>query len=188
MSCLNCILSVKLCNKLTSSNTFFPRTYPKFGLFTFLNARIAYVGKGYYIFWNKDQLPWTSKNVRVHGDKGLKYCELGWEDLIYRGHCSAWVTSQWLSPQDSSLKGRVPRFPGDMAALSWLLSDSNRGYSGITQSKPSCFINWESEIYRNKWILISPNKSNKLPGKVPDVPCGYCSINHSQRPSQNPPL
>ena len=49
-------------------------------------------------------------------------------------------------------------------------------------------MNWEPEIYRNQWILISPNNSNELPGQVPDVPCGYCSINHSQPLSQKSPV
>ena len=60
------------------------------------------------------------------------------------------------------------------------------GRSGIIQTKPACFINWESEIYRNKCILISPYDSNQLPDKDPDVPCGHFNINHSSRLSQNP--
>ena len=50
MSCLRFILSIKLYDKLTSANTFSLGIYPKFGLFIFPNARIAYMSKGYYIF------------------------------------------------------------------------------------------------------------------------------------------
>lgn len=119
MSCLNFILSIKLYNKLTSSNTFFPKDISQiWSLYnTFPNAGIACMGQGYFIFWSKDQVSWTSKNVCVHGDKELKYCDLGWENLIYLAHCPAWVTLQWLNPQDSNLRGRVSSVPGNTVGL-----------------------------------------------------------------------